>query len=658
MKPSVKRGTADFDAFYAEARGRLLLQTYVLTGDLRAARAGVRDAFISAWHHWRKVSRRDDPEAYVRHHAFNHGQRLATARIWHKERIDPDAASVLEALAALSHDQRRMLVLTTLCPGSISSFAREIGASDERAERLLSQAQSTYSTRRAINASAIDSSLDPLRAIADEVRWPRITIIRRAGTARRRTHTAVGMAGVVATLVLSGIVVTQGGDVRPALAGPDRPVDQSNVVTGHETADETHPLTTDDLMGDKDVRRLAPRRDWGSAEVAERAPATSPLCWEGVSGDPGADAAVSTSYVAAPVSKKGKRAPLGKLVARQVTERSATDDDASTAFETILNWHSGCLVPRVQLVESYDVPGIGDQASVVTLKLWQTKPTLVTLAVARTGRIGTSITAESKAGPGVPAKLAAAELARAVDRLCDDDAGGRCSRDSRLRAAAPLPVGEVPGLLSEIDLPGVAGVTKPWVGTDPEPARFNYAASGCARANFLNPAMTSKLTRSFVIPDKSLPSTFGITETVASLPIDAGRDWINDTKSRLAQCVERRLGTEISRLTERQTKTQDLTVWRVTTELSDTRSVSYFMALLRNGTAVAQLGFIQGREARTPSGEFVALADRALARLPRLPEPPRKKKAESKKAESKNQASKTPASKDAQAKTSDSENAS
>ena len=44
-----------FDAFYKDARTRLLAQTYALTGDLPAARSAVRDSFIVTWHHWRKV---------------------------------------------------------------------------------------------------------------------------------------------------------------------------------------------------------------------------------------------------------------------------------------------------------------------------------------------------------------------------------------------------------------------------------------------------------------------------------------------------------------------------------------------------------------------------------------------------------------------------
>ena len=95
--------TAEFDAFYKAARDRLLLQTYALTGDLGAARSAVRDAYVVAWHHWRKTSRLDDPESSVRPHAWRHAARRATVRPWHKEkRLDADNLATLEALASLT----------------------------------------------------------------------------------------------------------------------------------------------------------------------------------------------------------------------------------------------------------------------------------------------------------------------------------------------------------------------------------------------------------------------------------------------------------------------------------------------------------------------------------------------------------------------------
>ncbi len=63
------RDPEEFDAFYKDARDRLLVQTFALTGDVRASRSAVRDTFVVAWHHWRKVSRDGDPESWARPHA-------------------------------------------------------------------------------------------------------------------------------------------------------------------------------------------------------------------------------------------------------------------------------------------------------------------------------------------------------------------------------------------------------------------------------------------------------------------------------------------------------------------------------------------------------------------------------------------------------------
>ena len=92
----------DFDEFYKSARTGLLQQTFALTGDLPASRGAVRDAFVAAWHHWRKVSRLEDPEAWVRPVAWRHAQRRHSTRLFHRDRkLDPDIRATLDALAKL-----------------------------------------------------------------------------------------------------------------------------------------------------------------------------------------------------------------------------------------------------------------------------------------------------------------------------------------------------------------------------------------------------------------------------------------------------------------------------------------------------------------------------------------------------------------------------
>ena len=129
---------SEFDQFYKDVRDRLLVLTYCLTGDLSSSRAAVRDAFVVTWHHWRKVSRLEDPEAWTRSRACTHAQRRHTAKLWHREKgLDPEAKATLDALARLPLTQRRVLLLTHLTTCSMAEISREVGLPRAETEREL-----------------------------------------------------------------------------------------------------------------------------------------------------------------------------------------------------------------------------------------------------------------------------------------------------------------------------------------------------------------------------------------------------------------------------------------------------------------------------------------------------------------------------------------
>ena len=105
------RSPETFDAYYVETRTRLLHEAYALTGDAPASRAAVRDAFVVAWHHWRKVGMLEDRDAYVRPLAFRKARRRHTARIWHRDKaLAPEARTTLDALSKLTTRQRELLI--------------------------------------------------------------------------------------------------------------------------------------------------------------------------------------------------------------------------------------------------------------------------------------------------------------------------------------------------------------------------------------------------------------------------------------------------------------------------------------------------------------------------------------------------------------------
>ena len=72
------------------------------------------------------------------------------------------------------------------------------------------------------------------------------------------------------------------------------------------------------------------------------------------------------------------------------------------------------------------------------------------------------------------------------------------------------------------------------------------------------------------------------------------------------------------RVADVSTKKQDLTVWHVTTEISDNETVTYLMGIVRDGGSVAQVGFVPDGKVQMAPGAFVALVHRALDRLPAL----------------------------------------
>jgi DNA-directed RNA polymerase specialized sigma24 family protein len=106
-----------FDSFYGSTRRAVLRQTFALTGDLPATRAALRDSYARAWQHWGRVSRLEDPLAWVRARAW----RLAEDR---RGAPHEHGHPVLAALATLSPVQRRMLVLVGVSGLDAASAAR------------------------------------------------------------------------------------------------------------------------------------------------------------------------------------------------------------------------------------------------------------------------------------------------------------------------------------------------------------------------------------------------------------------------------------------------------------------------------------------------------------------------------------------------------
>jgi len=615
------RNPEQFDAFYKDARDRLLLQTYALTGDLPAARAAVRDSFVVAWHHWRKVSRLSDPEAWARPHAWSHAQRRHTARLWHRDKgLDPEIRSTLDALAKLPMTQRKILVLAQLASVSLTDMAREVGLTRVQAERELQTASAQFAVQRDVSTTSIRPLFEALRTHVGDGRWPRATILRRAGAARRRTHTAVGAVAAVATLVLTGTLVSDATGVRPTL---DRgSAESASSTTTGRSAASARPAAEPDALPDTamlSARQLAhdvrgPRWRVDDTNDNTKGDGLALPCQQSRYADPRGTAALVRTFSTA------HQKPAARSQAFQATEVSQTGKAASRTFDRALAWYAGCAEPRVQLLSTRRVDRLGDQATLLVLQAWR-QPSTMVVGVARTGAL-TTTTLVRAPGTATPDLGRSTDLlGAAVDDLCHLPDGGACARRPRASVAPPVEVGQVPAMLGEIDLPPVTGVVRPWVGTEPRKAVTNVAATGCDRADFNVDGISNNLTRAFVIPGAKLPDQFGLTETVGSMPASRAHAFVEQVRSKMAACPDKDLGTDVTMIARQTTKNTDLSVWHVKTEISDNTSVDFLMGIVRDGTSVAQVGFVPSGKVTMADGAFPALVRRALDRLPALPPP-------------------------------------
>jgi hypothetical protein len=206
-------------------------------------------------------------------------------------------------------------------------------------------------------------------------------------------------------------------------------------------------------------------------------------------------------------------------------------------------------------------------------------------------------------------------LASAVDDLCSTTLGGHCSADPKAAPVDAPTAGDPPMMLSEFDLPAAKGVQRPWAGTTPKQAVKNLAATGCDVSRFHGGGWSHDATRTFLVPGARLAPAFGLTETVGRLPDPRARSFVDGVRSRLASCSDRALGTKVLRLTG----DRDMTVWRVRTEVTDKKSVTFYMGVIRRGGAVAQVGFVPDGSHTIATPQFVAVVRRAGERLDAMP---------------------------------------
>jgi DNA-directed RNA polymerase specialized sigma24 family protein len=582
----------EFDEFYVTTRRRLVLQTFAVTGDLAASRTAVRDAYVAARHHWNKVGRMPDPEEWTRPRAWAIAQRRHTTRPWRRQQsLSADQAKLFEALHKLTDSQRKTLVLTHLAGLPVDDIGREIGETGDRVEQHLQNARSAVSEALGVDPTAIPSLLESLAPISDAVKLPRPPIIRRNGLRRRRNHALVGSALAILVTLGAGALVMPDA----ATAPPPKPgslVSKKMLLTGEQVAP------------------LAPGQAWNVVDTSDNTGADwkNTVCQAARFAD--------TKGLGTWVRTFASNAPLRGLV--QTVEISNSPGASKQAYDTTLGWYAGCTAPRIQLVDAYDVTGLGDQAQVLRMRIPGKQPRAFVIGLARTGSLTTSTVLETRTPEPAPAALMVSALSTSVANLCSSRVAGACIGAVTASATLPPPSGETPGMLAIADLPAIANVNDTWAGTDPTPATVNVAATTCDKADFAKSGAKNPVTRTYLIPEAALPKRFGLTETLGEFATDkAATAFVARIAARMKACPKKELGSTVSHaVVQLRSPASAYALWRLENQVNKQEDVvPFWMGVVQVGRYVAQVNLTPVAKYDVDRATFQALVVRARDRL-------------------------------------------
>ena len=441
----------------------------------------------------------------------------------------------------------------------------------------------------------------------------------------------IGAGLATAALVAAGSLVATGSDAEATSLSEEK-VTAGVTVHAPETPTGEPMIDEASLLADAQVARFGTGLDWSETATTDNLSGNGLLapCQRERFSDPDGVTALartwegSTTRVVERTVGKGdqrrtrkRRVQQVESTAVQIVEMSRNARQASLSFETASSWFAGCAEPRTQLLSTRTVKRVGDEARAFRLRSWGRSPATITVAVARTGNLVVSTAVRSQGRP-VSDKTAQTGLAAAVNGLCGSEGAATCAGRARARSVAPLDIGLPPGLLSSVDLPPVAAVRGPWVGLDPQRARNNDAATRCDRTTFTGKGIRLAKTRTFLFPETPNAAQLGLTQTVGSMKEGAARAFVETVRTRLRQCGEANLGTSVTQLASASSKATDLSVWSLSIELNDSQSFPFLMAIVRDGTAVSQLGFTPDRNMTMSRADFVSLSRRVIERLGRL----------------------------------------
>ena len=614
----------EFDAFYASTSESVLRVVYAVTGDRAVARDATIDAYRHAWRDWAKIHDQE-PHRYVRVEAW---KAQAVARGTHplRRRHEEDSdTELLDALADLSPDDRRLLVLMTIGATDLDAAAREIGVGDEEAIELVTTAITALEQSTGQTIDQLERRLNALGEITNQLPMPAAAELRAKATRGHRVNTIAVVAASILAIAVGGVVLTEGdalsqlpaesfrqqlGAERPDLVLDAQRISTENLLTTDQVADLTSDASTWSIdETDQDTDDAEPL----TICAEERFATEDPLKVFVRTFDAG-PAPTSTPAVPADPAQ-----PTTPATAQRVSQSIEVARDPASANEAYLRstaWFSACEVPRLQLTGTYRATGsFGDVLLLRLVEHGQTDRTY-TVGLGWSGTVTSTVVHETDAAEAPAIEDFAATVNASFQQICRDS-GGQCDADLTVTPADPPPLPEDPGFLSVIDLPAITGITSVWGRAEADDAATNPAATACDLADF-DAAGGTASTRIFLLPEaQGLPKTFGLVETVGTFATtEAATAFVDQVQAAVNTCPQNNLAASV---VEASTfgEVADFrgATWTLTLQVEAGDPVTVRSAIVQRGASVAQVLFTPSGATDLPAEVFAEVAQRATERL-------------------------------------------
>lgn len=600
----------EFDDFYAASRYITLAATYAKCGDRQVARDATVDAYRLAWREWPKW-REGDTARLARENAW---QRTAVIRGTHplRRRHEEDGdAELLEAMAHLDQDTRRLVSLMTVADLDLDEAALEIGLDDEEALEQASRGFARLEQDLGTDLDQVAQRLRSLSRVAESVTLPPAEELRRSAASGARRQTVLTVAIAVLVALVGGVLVSNGDATARQGALPDRE------QLGSETRDivlDSHNLGTDDLLSVRQISALTPPATW-KIEATDT------------------DVNNTTPYATCPTTRFADDDPLKVFVraytndgggrATQSIEVSRSEEASKKAYERLVSFYAGCEHPRVRLIDSYVVERPFGDFQILRLQSYRSPARFISVGLAQSGTLTSTLVQETPGTERSDVQAFAAVLNQSVIQVCADS-GGDCTRAFEVIPAPPPPAGQN-GFLGVVDLPPVADIDEVWSASDPIAVTgANPASTWCNEAPFRGDQVVSAASRLFAIPEAvQLPEQFALTQTTGRFVSDkAAAGFVSAAAKRLTACTESK---DVPATLDSRKKIAGTgfvgTSWRVGLEVKKGSYVYYRMGIVRRGDTVTQVLFPPAAGQYAISArDFDSVVVRAGERLAYAPE--------------------------------------